>query len=198
MLVVDKQGKVLSLQARGGELDRLLDRLLGPACVPTGRLTSIDLQPKANIGLTESIEGSERPNNLAELPQGEQVLAGVKFAIGKNLILLDAKHLSDKLRKAKAEAIPVDKKFTRLYILHGTVGVCRRWHADRRVPIALPGWNRNGHPHRAWRGRPRLVERRRFESRHSRDHRLGWSKRRHAAGKFEAPPLSSRVGQPTP
>ena len=122
MLVVDKQGKVLSLQARGGELDRLLDRLLGPACVPTGRLTSIDLQPKANIGLTESIEGSERPNNLAELPQGEQVLAGVKFAIGKNLILLDAKHLSDKLRKAKAEAIPVDKKFTRLYILHGDSG----------------------------------------------------------------------------
>ena len=21
------------------------------------------------------------------------------------------------------------------------MGVCRRWHADRRVPIALPGWN---------------------------------------------------------
>jgi WD40 repeat protein len=93
---------------------------LGPACVPTGRLTSIDLQAKANIGLTESFEAAGGPNNLAELPQGEQVLAGVKFTIGKSLIQLDDTHLSEKLRKGKAEAISVDKTFSRLYILHGT------------------------------------------------------------------------------
>jgi formylglycine-generating enzyme required for sulfatase activity/peroxiredoxin len=116
MLIVDKQGKVASLQACGGELDRLLDRLLGSACVPTGRLTTIDLQPKANIKLTES---SDDANNLAELPQGEQVLAGVKFTIGKSLIQLDDTYLPDKLRKGRAEAISVDKTFTRLYILHG-------------------------------------------------------------------------------
>jgi len=106
------------LQCSGGELDHLLDRLLGPACVPTGRLTSIDLQPKANVGLTENLETTGPPNNLAELPQGEQVLAGVKFTIGKSLIELDTKHLPEKLRKVKAEAISVDKTFTRLYILH--------------------------------------------------------------------------------
>jgi beta-galactosidase len=83
-------------------------------------LTSIDLQAKANIGLTESFEAAGGPNNLAELPQGEQVLAGVKFTIGKSLIQLDDTHLSEKLRKGKAEAISVDKTFSRLYILHGT------------------------------------------------------------------------------
>ena len=113
MLVVDKQGKVVSLRACEGELDRLLDRMLGPACMPAGLLTTLDLQPKANIELTESFEGGERPNDLAELPQGELFLAGVKFIIGKRSIHLD------KLRNPKAEAISVDKKFTRLYVLHG-------------------------------------------------------------------------------
>jgi len=88
--------------------------------VPTGRLKSIDLQAKANLRLTESFDGSGRPNNLAELPQGEQVLAGVKFTIGKSLIQLGNRYLPDKLRDVKAVAIPVDKTFTRLYILHGT------------------------------------------------------------------------------
>jgi len=120
MLVVDKQGKVVSFQVGDDELDRLLDRLLGPACLPTGRLTSIDLQPDSNVRLTESFDGTnEVPNNLAKLPQGEQVLAGVKFTIGKRLIQLDEMHVPDNLKKGKAEAISVGKTFTRLYILHG-------------------------------------------------------------------------------
>jgi len=45
--------------------------------------SDINLQPKANLRLTESFEAAERPDNIAELPQGEQVLAGVKFTIGK-------------------------------------------------------------------------------------------------------------------
>jgi beta-galactosidase len=88
--------------------------------VPAGRLTSIDLQAKTNFRLAENLETTGRPNNLAELPQGEQVLAGVRFTIGKSLIQLDDTHLPEKLRKGKAEAISVDKTFSRLYILHGT------------------------------------------------------------------------------
>ncbi len=120
MLVVDRQGTVVAPQACGGDLDRLLGRLLGPPCVPAGRLTSIDLQPKANVRLTERFETTGRPNNLAELPQGDQVLAGVKFNIAKGLIQLGNKYLPEKLRKEKADSISVGKSFTRLYILHGT------------------------------------------------------------------------------
>ena len=162
MLMVDKQGKVVSLQSCGSELDHLLERLLGPAFVPSGRLTSIDLQPRANIKLAESFEATDRPNNLAELPQGEQVLAGVKFAIGTSLIQLDNKYLPEKLRKGKAEAIPIDKKFTRLYILHGTqwgtagdgtlIGQYRLHYEDgteAAIPIVLgedvrDWWNADG------------------------------------------------------
>ena len=131
MLVVDRQGMVVAPQACGGDLDRLLGRLLGPACVPAGQLMSIDLQPKANVRLTERFETTGRPNNLAELPQGDQVLAGVKFAIGKGLIQLGNKYLPEKLRNGKVETISVAKTFTRLYILHGT-----QWGtADDGTPI---------------------------------------------------------------
>ena len=76
-------------------------RFLSRPFVPTGRLTSIDVQAKANIKLTESVEASGPPNDLAELPQGERVLGGVKFTIGNSLIQLDGTHLPEKLRKQK-------------------------------------------------------------------------------------------------
>jgi eukaryotic-like serine/threonine-protein kinase len=132
MLVVDKQGRVLLWQGGGDELDRLLNRVIGPAYQPTGQLASIDLQPRANLRLTDCFDAGERLNNLAELRQGEQILSGVKFAIGKSLIQLDSEYLPQELRKEKTDAIPINKKFTRLYILHGKKGNS----ADDGTPIA--------------------------------------------------------------
>jgi len=75
----------------------------------------IDLQTKANHKLTESFPGYPG-NNLAELPQGEQVLGGVKFNIGVGCISLNQKY-----GPAKVEGIPVGRSLRVLHILHGTV-----------------------------------------------------------------------------
>ena len=52
-----------------------------------------------------------------ELPQGDQVLAGVKFQIGEGLIHLASKQLPD--RPERVEEIPVNTRFSKLYVLHG-------------------------------------------------------------------------------
>ena len=52
-----------------------------------------------------------------ELPQGDQVLAGVKFRIGEGLIHLASKQLPD--RPERVEEIPVNTRFSKLYVLHG-------------------------------------------------------------------------------
>jgi peroxiredoxin len=116
-LLVDKDGVVVSVRACRAELDELLEKLIGPPYVPKGKLTYVDLQPKANQKLTESLERMVRPNNLAELPQGEQTFGGVGFRVGESLI-----HLGHNRRPAfprKVEGIPVDRQFARLYIFHG-------------------------------------------------------------------------------
>jgi peroxiredoxin len=117
-LMVDKEGKVVSIQASGGELDRLLEELLGPPYVPKGKLTYVDLQPKANQKLAESFEGTSRPNNLAELPKGEQTLGGVKFRIGESLV-----HVARGRRRdlpTEIKGISVNRTLMKLYILQGT------------------------------------------------------------------------------
>ncbi len=117
-LLVDKEGKVVSLHASGGELDALLDKLLGPPYVPKGKLTSIDLQLKANQKLAESFEGTNLPNNLADLPQGEQIFGGVRFRIADRLI-----HVARGCRPdlpTEIEGIPVNQRLTKLYVLQST------------------------------------------------------------------------------
>jgi len=118
VLLVDKEGKVVSLRARGQELDRLLKQLLGPPHAPTGKLTYIDLQSRANGKLTEALDRGEGGNNLAELPSGEQTFGGVEFRIADALIQLAGKQQPD--RPEKVEGIPVDQSLKTLYILHGT------------------------------------------------------------------------------
>ncbi len=116
--LVDKDGKVVSLQARGAELDTLLQKLLGPPHVPQGRLTQIDLEPKANQKLTEALDRGEGGNDLADLPRGDQTFGGVKFRIADALIQLAGKQMPD--RPEKVEQIPIDQDFKTLYILHAT------------------------------------------------------------------------------
>jgi hypothetical protein len=82
-------------------------------------LTFVDLQPKANAKLKEVLSDYKAPmpgNSLAALPQGEQKLGGVKFHIGKKMILLDGSQTAN--NPAKVEGIEVGRAFATLHILH--------------------------------------------------------------------------------
>src|SRR5437868_15064030 len=83
------------------------------------KFSFIDLQPQSNHKLKEDFHSGDFPgNNLASLAAGEQTLEGVKFKIGEGLIQLGSKQVQDK--PDKVEGIKVDKKFTKLHILHAT------------------------------------------------------------------------------
>ncbi|MBL7039887.1 MAG: protein kinase [Pirellulaceae bacterium] len=118
MFLVGQDGKVVSTEARGRQLDQLLERLLGPPYVPQGRLSYIDLEPKANQKLAEEIGDQNPGNDLAELPQGEQTFGGVKFQIGDSFLHLGSANLPQKPQEVNG--IQINTKFTSLYILHGT------------------------------------------------------------------------------
>ncbi len=116
-LLVDKEGKVVSLRARGSELDKLLAQLIGLPYDVKGKLVHIDLQPKANQKLTEKLHNVP-DNDLKELPQGEQTFAGIKFRVGENLIQLAGSSLEG--RPQAVNGIQVNKRLTALFFFHGT------------------------------------------------------------------------------
>jgi len=82
------------------------------------KFSYIDLQAKSNQKLKDSFHGSTEGNTLSEVPTGEQTFEGVKFKIGEGMIQLGSQMVTD--RPDKVEGIKVDKKFTRLHILHAT------------------------------------------------------------------------------
>ena len=81
----------------------------------------LDLQPKANQKLADSLHGFEG-NNFAELPTGEQVFGGARFKLGDGYIRLSGRIEtgSEQKKPEKVEGIPVGQSFSRLRILHGT------------------------------------------------------------------------------
>ena len=89
-----------------------------PLPKPKGDVTYLDLQAKGNQKLKDSFHGSSPGNDLAELPQGEQKLAGVKFKIGEKLIQLAGQNFLTK--PEKVEGIKVSLSFVRLHILHAS------------------------------------------------------------------------------
>ena len=105
---------------RLSELAKLIGQLVDPPHGPLGELISLDLAPKANAKLTQPFQGEDGvvADNLAELPRGEQVFAGVRFRIADALIQLRGKHLPE--RPERVEGISVEKTFKKLYIFHGT------------------------------------------------------------------------------
>jgi len=123
-LLVDKEGKVVSLRAGGGGLDKLLEDLIGPAYVPKGKLTYIDLQPKASKKFTEGTPGI-RDNSLEEFPQGEQTFGNVRFKIGDAYIQLGSRKVRGYPMKVKS--IPVNRGVAKLYILQSTQFGKKRW-----------------------------------------------------------------------
>jgi serine/threonine protein kinase/WD40 repeat protein/thiol-disulfide isomerase/thioredoxin len=120
MFLVGRDGKVLATQVRGRQLDKLLDQLLGPPYAPQGKLSHVDLQPKANKKLGDTTWMNTSADWLGELPQGEQTFGGVKFRIGQGSIHLGSTdpQLLDKPRQV--EGIQVKVNLTSLYILHST------------------------------------------------------------------------------
>jgi hypothetical protein len=82
------------------------------------KFTYLDLQPKANHKLKDSLHNRTGNNNLAELKDGEQTLEGVKFKIGEKLLQLGSTNLQD--MPEKIEGIKVDKTFAKLHILQAT------------------------------------------------------------------------------
>jgi hypothetical protein len=81
-------------------------------------MTYLDLQPKANHKLKDPFHGSGAGNDLAELPQGEQKLAGVRFKIGPGLIQLGGRNFQ--IKPEKVEGIKVGLSCAKLHILHAT------------------------------------------------------------------------------
>jgi hypothetical protein len=80
-------------------------------------LTFLDLQPKANWILTDARYSGEG-NDFRELPQGEQMFAGVRFNVGRAAIQLGSPRVP--IAPQAVTGIPVNGGVTRLYMLHGT------------------------------------------------------------------------------
>jgi hypothetical protein len=78
--------------------------------------TYVDLGAKANQKLKEGY--GDDANNLAQLTEGEQTLAGVKFKIGAGLIQLSGKETEN--LPEKVEGIKVGATCSKLHFLHAT------------------------------------------------------------------------------
>jgi WD40 repeat protein len=118
-ILVDQQGKAISVSARSQELDKPLEESLGPPYLPAGKLAYVDLQSNANRKLSHHLgSGTPGDNNLAELPKGEQTFGGVKFLIGDSFIQLGSPRVPDV--PEKVQGIPVNRPAATLYLLHAT------------------------------------------------------------------------------
>jgi hypothetical protein len=79
------------------------------------KLTFVDLQPKANHKLADSLHETEG-NHLGNVPKGEQKMADTQFKIGEKMIHLRGQHATD--APEKVTGIAVDATFDKLHILH--------------------------------------------------------------------------------
>jgi hypothetical protein len=89
--------------------------LLGAVPAPPGKFLVVDLQPKANHKLADSLGGD---GNELTVPKGEKTFDGVHFKVGASIL-----HLGGTLNKElpeKIEGIPVDKTCIKMHILHAT------------------------------------------------------------------------------
>ncbi len=94
--------------------------LVSTAWADSGKQTPLDLQPQANHKLNADYgtDDGTKGNNLATLPTGEQILAGIKFNIGEGMILLSGNSSTQKPKKV--EGIAVGAKASKLHFLHAT------------------------------------------------------------------------------
>jgi beta-lactamase regulating signal transducer with metallopeptidase domain len=87
--------------------------------VAGARVSYLDLRPVGNQELDSGFgSGKLSDNSLAELPRGEQVLAGFRFRVEDRGIQLMGKVLGD--RPTSVSPIRVDRRFSTLAVLHAT------------------------------------------------------------------------------
>jgi hypothetical protein len=82
------------------------------------KIAYLDLGGKITPKLDDNFGADGRPGNFLTVPMGEQSFAEIKFKIGEGVIQLGSKVLQDK--PEKVEGIQVDKKASKLHILHAT------------------------------------------------------------------------------
>jgi hypothetical protein len=78
----------------------------------------IDLQPKTNQKRDEAFSKNYENNDLSVLPEGVEEFDGVKFKIGKGLIVVGGKR--NMTKPEKVEGIEVGKPFAKLHLLQAT------------------------------------------------------------------------------
>jgi len=135
--LVGRDGKVISVNARGTELDELLKNLIDPPYATKGNHTLLDISAKTNLTLTQQL-GNLPDNDLRELPRGDQTFAGVKFHVADAVILLACQNLRD--RPEKVEGIAVGGSFSKACFLHGTAS----WGCEDGTVIGLYRVNYQG------------------------------------------------------
>ncbi len=140
-ILLDGDGKVVSLGASGYELSKCLERLLGKPYeqrwkappYSTERVNFVDLALHANQPLAKTTFAGWEGNNLAEVPKGEQTMAGVPFLITDQLIQLRGVHLEN--MPQRINDIAIEKSFRTLYVLHGTQWGTGRFHVEHGTVI---------------------------------------------------------------
>ena len=88
----------------------------------TVNATTIDLRPYCNAALTDApvCRKGNNDDNLAELPEGKHIYAGVPFDVGGQIQLMGGrlKHF-EKTYPVKVGDIPIGRNCTKLHLLHG-------------------------------------------------------------------------------
>jgi hypothetical protein len=97
-----------------------------PAARPVHPPQPIDLSRFFNVRLDQDWLGDFPDNNLAALPRGTRILAGVPFRIEGFIQLAGAYVAQRKQFPYSVEAIPVGRRCRRLHFLHGTVWVVHK------------------------------------------------------------------------
>ncbi len=88
----------------------------------TVNATTIDLRPYVNAALTDApvCRKGNNDDNLAELPEGRHIYAGVPFDVGGQIQLMGGwlKHF-DKTYPAQVGDIPIGRTCAKIHLLHG-------------------------------------------------------------------------------
>jgi len=104
---------------RKAEAERIKSR---QATDETVNATTIDLRPYVNAALTDApvCRKGNNDDNLAELPEGKHIYAGVPFDVGGQIQLMGGrlKHF-EKTYPVKVGDIPIGRSCAKIHLLHG-------------------------------------------------------------------------------
>ncbi len=105
----------------------------------TSGAVTVDLKPFINTALTDSPSSPKgiTADNLAELPKGTNIYAGVPFDVEGSIQLMGGRFKQYKKHyPIKVEKIPIGRSCANLYIFHGTIDVPWEMH-DKPVATLI-------------------------------------------------------------